>query len=66
VLATVAYHATEALALRLLGWSIPGPAHLLAVVTPTVLINAVLMPFVFVLARRLERSLSGWRQLELE
>ena len=66
VLATVAYHAAEALALRLLGWSIPGPAHLLAVVTPPVLINAVLMPFVFVLARRLERSLSGWRQLELE
>ncbi len=66
VLATVTYHAAEALALRLLGWSIPGPTQLLAIVTPTVLINAVLMPFVFLVARRLERSLSGWRQLELE
>ena len=66
ILATVAYHAAEALALRLLGWSIPGPARLLGIVTPAVLVNAVLMPFLFVLARRLERSLSGWRQLELE
>ena len=66
VLATVAYHAAEALALRLLGWSIPGPAGLLGIITPTVLINAVLMPLVFVLARRLVRALSGWRQLELQ
>ena len=66
VLATVAFHAAEALALGLLGWTIPGPTRLLAIVTPTVLINAVLMPPVFLLARRLERALSGWRQLELE
>jgi rod shape-determining protein MreD len=66
VLTTLAYHAVEALALRLLGWAIPGPTRLLAIITPTVLINAALMPLVFVLARRLERALSGWRQLELE
>ena len=66
VLASVAYHPAEALAVRLLGWSLPGPARLLGIITPTVLINAVLMPLVFVLARRLERALSGWRQLELE
>ncbi|MDP8925106.1 MAG: rod shape-determining protein MreD [Chloroflexota bacterium] len=66
VLVTVAYHAAEALALGLLGWLLPGPARLLTVMTPTVLLNGVLLPGVFVLARRLERLLSGWRQLELE
>lgn len=66
VLVTVAYHAVEALALGAFGWSILGPTRLIGVVTPTVLLNAALMPFVFVFARRLERALSGWRQLELE
>ena len=33
---------------------------------PTVLVNAALMPIVFILAQRLFRALSGWRQLEFE
>jgi len=66
ILATVAYHALMALLLLALGWWMLGPAGLVAIVTPTVLMNAALVPLVFVLSRRLERALSGWRQLELE
>ena len=65
VLVTVGYHGLAVLVLQALGWSMPGFARLVQVLVPTVLINAVLMPIVFVLARRLFRALSGWRQLEL-
>ncbi len=66
VLATVAYHGLTVLALQVLGWGMPSFARLIQVLAPTVLLNAILMPLVFVLARRLLRSLSGWRQLELQ
>ena len=66
VLATVAYHGVLVLALQALGWSTPGFARLIQVLVPTVLLNAALMPIAFILARRLVRALSGWRQLELE
>ena len=66
VLATVAYHGASVLALQALGWSVPGFPRLIQVLVPTVLLNTVLMPIAFILARRLVRALSGWRQLELE
>ncbi len=66
VLATVAYHGLTALALQVLGWGMPSFARLIQVLAPTALLNAILMPFVFLLARRLLRALSGWRRLELE
>ena len=66
VLVTVAYQGLSVLMLQALGWSTPSFARLVQVLVPTVLLNAVLMPIVFALARRLYLALSGWRQLELE
>ncbi len=66
VLVTVCYHGALLLALQALGWDIPSFTRLVQVLVPTILINAVLMPIVFTLAQRLLRTLSGWRQLELE
>jgi rod shape-determining protein MreD len=66
VLVTVAYHGVAILVFQALGWEMPGFSRLVGGLVPTVLINAALMPVAFVLARRLFRALSGWRQLELE
>lgn len=66
VLATVAYHGAFVLLLQALGWTMPGFIVLIRGLAPTVLFNVVLMPIVWVLAQRLFRTLSGWRQLELE
>ena len=36
------------------------------VLVPTIFLNALFMPFAAAFARRLDRSLSSWRRLELE
>jgi rod shape-determining protein MreD len=66
VLVTVTYHGALVLVLQALGWEMPTFTRLVYIVVPTVVFNAMLMPFVFALAQRLYRALSGWRQLELE
>jgi rod shape-determining protein MreD len=66
VLLTVTYHGAAVLVLQALGWDMPTVNLLVQVLAPSVLINAILMPFAFTLAQRLFRGLSGWRQLELE
>lgn len=66
VLATVAYHAATVLVLQVLGRETPGFVRLVSILLPTVVMNSIATPIVFILARRLVRSLSGWRRLELE
>jgi rod shape-determining protein MreD len=66
VLVTVSYHGALVLALQVLGHELPSFPRLIRSLVPTVLVNAALMPIVFILAQRLFRALSGWRQLEFE
>jgi rod shape-determining protein MreD len=66
VLTTVAYHGVMVLVLRILGWDLPGLIRFVNVLVPTIVLNALLMPFAAAFARRLNRALSSWRRLELE
>lgn len=65
VLTTVAYQGGLVLVLWAFGWQLPGAMRLVNVLVPTILLNALAMPFAAALARRLDRALSGWRRLEL-
>lgn len=65
ILATVAYHGIMVLALRAFGWDWPGGMRLVNILVPTIFLNALLMPFAAAFARRIERSFSGWRRMEL-
>ena len=66
VLTTVLYHGSIVLALRLFGWDFPGPLLFVNVLVPTIFLNALLMPFAAGFARRLDRTMSSWRRMELE
>ena len=66
VLTTVAYYGMMVLVLRILGWDLPGLMRFVNVLVPTIVLNALLMPFAAAFARRLNRALSSWRRLELE
>ena len=65
VLTTVAYHGVLVLVLRVLGWDLPGLTRFVNVLVPTIFLNALLMPFAAAFARRLDRTLSSWRRLEV-
>lgn len=66
VLTTVAYHGAMVLVLRVLGWDFPGLMRFVNVLVPTIFLNALLMPFAAAIARRVDRSFTSWRRLELE
>jgi|SoiMethySBSTD1v2_1073268.scaffolds.fasta_scaffold1378075_2 rod shape-determining protein MreD len=66
ILATVAYHGIMVLALRVFGWDWPGAMRMVNILVPTIFLNCALMPFAVAFARRIERSFSGWRRMELE
>ncbi|MFN8524047.1 MAG: rod shape-determining protein MreD [Chloroflexota bacterium] len=66
VLVTACYHGAQLLVLWATSQDIPPFIQLVRVITPIVLINVLLFPAVFVLAQRVARATSGWRQLELD
>ncbi|MCC6178940.1 MAG: rod shape-determining protein MreD [Chloroflexi bacterium] len=66
VLATVGYHLLFGLTLLALGWQLPGPIRLVNALVPTIVMNGIALPIVASVARRLIRSLSDWRRLELD
>jgi rod shape-determining protein MreD len=65
VLATLAYHTLYFLLLQALGTSMPPLIQTYATALPAALLNALLVPPVFLLCRRLARSVAGWNQLRL-
>jgi rod shape-determining protein MreD len=64
-LGTLVLHGGSLLLLQAAGQQAIGPSRFVEFVVPTALLNALLMPFVFVLVQRSVRALAGWRQLEL-
>lgn len=65
MLATLAYHTLYFLVLQALGNSMPPIIETYAAALPAALLNALLVPPIFVLCRRLVRMLAGWTQLRL-
>jgi rod shape-determining protein MreD len=65
VLATLVYHTLYFLLLQALGTSMPPLIQTYATALPAALLNALLVPPVFLLCRRLARSVAGWNQLRL-
>ena len=63
--ATVAYHTVYFLILQALGNSMPPLIETYATALPAAVLNAVLVPPMFLLCRRLVRALAGWTQLRL-
>jgi rod shape-determining protein MreD len=63
--ATVAYHTVYFLILQALGNSMPPLIETYATALPAAVLNAILVPPVFLLSRRLVRALAGWTQLRL-
>lgn len=66
VLVTVCYHGVQVLALQAVGKEAPALLQLVRVLAPSVVFNVALIPLMFTFARRFERVLGGWRQLELD
>lgn len=64
-LATVVMHGGALLVLQAAGQQAVGLARFVQFVVPTAVLNALLMPLVYTLVRRVVRALAGWRQLEL-
>jgi rod shape-determining protein MreD len=66
ILATVAYHAVLVAALLVGGHEAPGLTVLSRAMVPAAAMNAALLIPIFVFVRRVDRVLSGWRQLDVE
>jgi cell shape-determining protein MreD len=64
-LATIFLHAGSLLGLQAAGLQSADLVRFVQFTVPTALLNALLMPLVFVLAQRFARMLDGWRQLEV-
>jgi rod shape-determining protein MreD len=64
-LATFVYHTLFFLLLQALGNLMPPLIETYATALPAALMNALLVPPIFVLCRRLVRALAGWTQLRL-
>lgn len=65
VLATVAFHGALMLGLQALGWQALPAARFLRLLFPTIVLNLMLLPVAFLVAERVFRMTTGWRQLEL-
>jgi rod shape-determining protein MreD len=65
IISTVVYLVALALLLQALGLEPPGIGTLAQVTTPSAVLDAVLMPPTYWLARRMMRWFQGWRQVEV-
>jgi rod shape-determining protein MreD len=65
VAATFVYHTLYFLILQALGNSMPPLIETYAAALPAAVLNAVLVPPMFIVCRRLVRALAGWNQLRL-
>lgn len=65
VAATLLYHAAMFLVLQAMGLTMPPILAVLQVAGPAALANALLIAPVFLLCRRVVRTIAGWRQLRL-
>jgi rod shape-determining protein MreD len=64
-IATLVYHTLYFLSLQALGNSMPPLIETYATALPAAILNAILVPPMFLLCRRLVRALAGWTQLRL-
>ena len=63
--ATIVYHTLYFLILQALGNLMPPLLETYATAVPAALLNALLVPPMFIVCRRLVRALAGWSQLRL-
>jgi rod shape-determining protein MreD len=64
-IATLVYHTLYFLILQALGNSMPPLIQTYAAALPAAILNAILVPPMFLVCRRLVRALAGWTQLRL-